>query len=71
MTKMRAKVRITAIKGYPDDNRGCIGKEKFPTIADAQSASRNHRRLRKPVGFYRCQFCGFYHLGTTKKRKIR
>ncbi len=50
-------------------DRGCAGKERYPSVSAAEAAKRfiiaqgiNVRQLRD-VEPYRCHFCAQFHLG--------
>lgn len=45
----------------------CVGKQKFPTPADARRSIRP--RLRKIVEVYRCPSCGSFHAGGISRNK--
>lgn len=65
--KSRPKVKIQQI------NNDCeTGKLSYPTASDAaKAASFMKHKKHKGGSWYRCEFCGAYHLTSIKKGKRR
>lgn len=55
----------------------CAGKQQFEKADDAAAAVRRQRRgkgrdsKRVKLGLYKCEFCGFFHIGHDRKNRIR
>jgi len=48
-------------------NRQCKGKRRFTSRAKARYvAKRMTKRKKTPFNAYRCEVCGYYHVGHTK-----
>jgi hypothetical protein len=42
-------------------------KIRYPTLEDAEGAAKgNTKRLGQKFKAYKCDYCGFYHIGKTK-----
>lgn len=46
--------------------RQCIGKKRYESHQEVQVAARAvNRYFQDKQGHYKCQFCGYFHLGHT------
>lgn len=52
-----------------DRQNSCDGKLKYSTMAEANAAvmNLNGKSVKKRMGGYKCEFCGTYHVGHTKR----
>ncbi len=54
-----------------DKQNSCDGKTSYSTMADANAAVTNLNKgksAKKRMGGYKCEFCGTYHVGHTKRK---
>lgn len=49
--------------------RGCLGKRKLDRKQKRRALMGLHRRGEKNVSFYRCQLCGWFHVGHHQSRR--
>lgn len=47
----------------------CEGKEAYRTAALANIVAGRRQRKVATLKAYRCEFCGFYHIGNSKRRR--
>jgi hypothetical protein len=53
---------------HKHQQRGCLGKYKFPAQANAEDARFSLYGVRsEEYNTYRCQFCHKWHIGRTQK----
>lgn len=63
----RGTVASYSLDGSYTQGRGCLSKRTYATRKAAKKATIDYKRKRgKAITFYRCPFCGEYHL--TRKR---
>lgn len=49
----------------------CTGKERFGTPQLAHDIARRRQREHKSNEAYRCDYCGFWHIGQRLKKQDR
>jgi len=55
--------------GYFAEQASCIGKQRFQSAKLAHAVVKRGDKRGKRRQAYRCEYCGFYHLGRSVKRR--